>query len=167
MSLKLEDVKGLGKKIDDLKDAGIDTVEKLANAKVEELLEIKGIGESSAEKYIKNAKDLLEKQTSEGGAEEEVSTEEKEVDDKKIEEELKKLEEKKKKLAGKKVEDGDFILVKITAKTQKGTIFQVSSVEDAKKAGMYEEEKERQGYYTPEFVIVGKPGFVNEGLTET
>ena len=43
MSLKLEDVKGLGKKIEDLKGAGIDTVDKLANAKVEELLEIKGI----------------------------------------------------------------------------------------------------------------------------
>ncbi len=168
MSLKLEDVKGLGKKIENLKEAGIDTVEKLANAKLEDLLEIKGIGESSAQKYINNAKELLKDQLSEEISEEisgEKETSEKdEEEEKKIQEEIKKLEEKKKKLQGKKAEDGDFILVKITAKTQKGKIFQVSSIEDAKKAGIYDEKKEH--FYTPEFVIVGKPGFLNEGLTE-
>ena len=46
-------------------------------------------------------------------------------------------------------------------------MFQASSVEDAKRAGIYDEKKEQQGYYTPEFVIVGKAGFLNEGLTET
>jgi peptidylprolyl isomerase len=86
---------------------------------------------------------------------------------KKIEEVSAKEEEKRKNLQGKKVEAGDFVLVKITGRTQKGTIFRVSSEEDARKAGIFEEEKAKQGYYTPEFVIVGKPGFLNEGLTET
>ena len=165
MSLKLEDVKGLGKKSENLKEMGIDTVEKLANAKLEDLLEIKGIGESSAQKYINNAKELLKDQLSEEISEEKETSEKDEKEEKKIQEEIKKLEEKKKKLQGKKAEDGDFILVKITAKTQKGKIFQVSSIEDAKKAGIYDEKKEH--FYTPEFVIVGKPGFLNEGLTET
>ncbi|MFX1489525.1 MAG: peptidylprolyl isomerase, partial [Promethearchaeota archaeon] len=54
-----------------------------------------------------------------------------------------------------------------TGRTQKGTIFRVSSEEDAKKAGIFDENKANQGMYTPEFVIVGKTGFLNEGLTET
>ena len=167
MSLKLEDVKGLGKKIEDLKGAGIDTVDKLANAKVEELLEIKGIGKASAQKFIDNAKEILDKQPEKEAAGEEETVKEDDEAEKKIQEELKKLEEKKKDLQGKAVEEGDFILVKITAKTQKGKVFQVSSVEDAKKAEIYDEKKEQQGFYTPEFMIAGKPGFLNEGLTET
>ncbi|MFX1445354.1 MAG: helix-hairpin-helix domain-containing protein [Promethearchaeota archaeon] len=167
MSLKLEDVKGLGKKIEDLKGAGIDTIDKLANATVDELLGIKGIGQASAQKYIDNAKELLEKQSEKQVAEGGESVKEDNEEAKKIQEELKKLEEKKKQLEGKKVEDGDFILVKITARTQNGKVFQVSSVEDAKTAGIYDEKKEQQGFYTPEFVIVAKPGFLNEGLTET
>ena len=167
MSLKLEDVKGLGKKIDTLKEAGIDTVEKLANAEVKDLSEIKGIGEASAQKFIDSAKELLGTKSGEELAEDKGAGITEDEDEKKIQEELKKLEERKKLLEGKKVEDGDFILVKITAKTQKGKVFQVSSVEDAKRAGIYDEKKEQQGYYTPEFVIVGKAGFLNEGLTET
>ncbi|MFX0031125.1 MAG: helix-hairpin-helix domain-containing protein [Candidatus Hodarchaeota archaeon] len=167
MSLKLEDVKGLGKKVEILKSAGIDSVEKLANAKIEDLLEIKGIGKTTAQKYIDNANLLLE----EGSVSKipEVIKEKKEErvkEDKKVEEEAKKLE-KRKNLEGKTVEKGDFVLVKITGKTQKGTVFQVSSEEDAKKAGIYDEQKAKQGYYSPEFIIVGKPGFLNEGLTET
>ena len=161
MSLKLEDVKGLGKKIEDLKGAGIDTVDKLANAKVE------GIGKASAQKFIDNAKEILDKQPEKEAAGEEETVKEDDEAEKKIQEELKKLEEKKKDLQGKAVEEGDFILVKITAKTQKGKVFQVSSVEDAKKAEIYDEKKEQQGFYTPEFMIAGKPGFLNEGLTET
>ncbi|MFW9826798.1 MAG: helix-hairpin-helix domain-containing protein [Candidatus Thorarchaeota archaeon] len=157
MSLKLEDVKGLGKKVDTLKDAGIDSVEKLANSKVEDLVDLKGIGKATAEKIVESAKELLKDSMDDSI---------KAVDEKEIEQETQKLEEKKTKLHGKKVEDGDFILVKITARTQKGSIFRVSSEEDAKKAGIYDENKAKQGYYTPEFVIVGKPGFVNEGLTE-
>ena len=147
MSLKLEDVKGLGKKIETLKEAGIDTVEKLASVNVEDLVELKGIGEASAKKYISNAKELVEGKTTEKMTEEEETEESslKETEDdeeaKKIQEELKKLEEKKKSLQGKQVEEGNFILVNITAKTQKGKIFQVSSVEDAKKAGLYDEQK--------------------------
>lgn len=165
MSLKLADVKGLGKKIDTLKDAGIDSVEKLANSKLEDLTELKGIGKATAEKFIENAKELLQPETKEGETKPTEKGEDEE--EKKIQEEIKKLEEKKEKLQGKKVEDGVFILVKITARTQKGKIFRVSSEEDAKKAGIYDENKAKQGFYTPEFVIVGKPGFVNEGLTET
>ena len=157
MSLKLEDVKGLGKKVDTLKDAGIDSVEKLANSKVEDLVDLKGIGKATAEKLVESAKELLK-----GSLDDSVKA----VDEKEIEQEIKKFEEKKTKLQGKKVEDGDFVLVKITARTQKGSIFRVSSEEDARKAGIYDENKAKQGYYTPEFVIVGKPGFVNEGLTE-
>ncbi len=167
MTLNLGDVKGLGKKIEDLKGAGIDTVDKLANATVEELLEIKGIGKASAQKYIDNAKELLEKQSEKEVPGEEGPVKEEDEEEEKIQEELKKLEEKKKKLEGKEVKEGDFILVKITAKTQKGKVFQVSSVEDAKIAGIYDEKKEQQGFYAPEFVIVGKPGFLNEGLTDT
>ena len=59
MSLKLENVKGLGKKVDTLKEAGIDSVEKLANSDIEVLTELKGIGKATAEKIIDNAKDLL------------------------------------------------------------------------------------------------------------
>ncbi|MHA1305158.1 MAG: helix-hairpin-helix domain-containing protein [Candidatus Heimdallarchaeaceae archaeon] len=56
----LEDVNGIGAtKAQLLRDAGIKTVQQLANIKVEELTKIKGIGPSTAAKYIKNAKDLL------------------------------------------------------------------------------------------------------------
>jgi FKBP-type peptidyl-prolyl cis-trans isomerase 2 len=163
MSLKLEDVKGLGKKADTLKEAGIDSVEKLANSDIEVLTELKGIGKATAEKIIDNAKYLLKSSKSDVTGD----TSEIKEEDKSVEAEIKKLEEKKAKLQGKKVEEGDFILVKITARTQKGTIFRVSSEEDARKAGIYDEKKANQGFYTPEFIIVGKPGFVNEGLTET
>jgi predicted flap endonuclease-1-like 5' DNA nuclease len=166
MSSNLSDVKGVGKKEDILKDAGIDTVEKLANATTDVLTVLKGIGKATAEKLIQNAKEIL-KATPEAGStdvtEEEI-IEKKEAE--KIQEELKRIEEIKLKLQGKKVEEGDFILVKLTGRTQKGTIFRVSSDEDAQKAGIYDEKKAEQGFYTPEFVIVGKPGFLNAGLTE-
>ncbi|NHJ24755.1 MAG: hypothetical protein EAX89_09285 [Candidatus Lokiarchaeota archaeon] len=169
-TMNLADVQGLGKKEETLREAGIDTVEKLANASLDDLVKLKGIGKASAEKFITNAKELL-------GVSKEPILEEtvtkpveptlEEKLQKEIDEEVKLLEQKKKKLQGKKVGEGDFVLLKITGRTQKGKIFRVSSEEDAKKAGIYEEEKAKQGYYTPEFVIVGKPGFLNEGLTET
>lgn len=168
MTPTLEDVKGLGTKITTIKEAGIDSVEKLASASVSDLSNLKGIGEATAEKLIKSAQELLESTESSDTPEKKTTSDtETETDDKKVQEELKKLEEKKKKLQGKKVETGDFVLVNITAKTQKGRVFKVSSEEDAKKAGIYDEQDARQGYYTPDFVIVGKPGFLNEGLTET
>ncbi|MFX0077004.1 MAG: helix-hairpin-helix domain-containing protein [Candidatus Hermodarchaeota archaeon] len=168
--MKLDDVKGLGKKQDVLIEAGIDSVEKLANANTDELTQLKGIGKATAEKFVSSAKELLEeskKDILEGAIPEVEKSPEIDDNEKRKEEEAKILEEKKKKLAGKKLEEGDFVLLKMTARTQKGKIFRVSSEEDAKKAGIYEEEKAKQGYYTPEFVIVGKPGFLNEGLTET
>jgi len=174
LGMNLEDVKGVGKKQEVLIEAGIDTVEKLADANVDELTQLKGIGKATAEKFVSNAKDLLggsNKATSEGSTVEndkvsaEVETDAKE--EKRIQEEAKKLEEKKNKLQGKKVEEGDFVLLKMTARTQKGKVFRVSTEEDARKSGIYDEEKAKQGHYTPEFIIVGKPGFLNEGLTET
>lgn len=166
MSFNLSDVKGVGKKEDTLKEAGIDTVEKLANAKTDDLTGLKGIGKATAEKIIENAKNILSEALKEdsSGTVEQGSIEKEEAE--KVQEELKRLEQKKTKLQGKRVEEGDFILVKLTGRTQKGTIFRVSTEEDAKKAGMYDEKKAEQGHYTPEFVIVGKPGFLNEGLTE-
>ncbi|MFX1454244.1 MAG: helix-hairpin-helix domain-containing protein [Promethearchaeota archaeon] len=164
MSFNLSDVKGVGKKEDTLKGAGIDTVEKLANSKSDDLTELKGIGKATAEKIIENAKSLLNEIPKEDTPGDQEPLEESEAE--KIQEELKRQEEKKKLLQGKKVEEGDFILVKLTGRTQKGTIFRVSSEEDAKKAGIYDEKKAEQGFYTPEFIIVGKPGFLNEGLTE-
>ena len=163
--VKLEEVEGLGKKAENLKEAGIDTVEKLASAKIEDILEIKGIGKASAQKFIDNAKKMLEEQSKEGVSEEIKATKEKDEEEEKVQEILKKLEEKKKQLEGKKIEQGDFVLINIIGKTQKGRIFQVSTIDDAKKAGIYDEKKEQ--LYTPEFVIVGKPGFLNEGLMET
>ncbi len=170
MSLELNDVKGIGKKIDVLKEAGIDSVEKLARAKLEELTEIKGIGKATAEKIIDSAKELFKSSKSSSTEiikEEKSELVESEDEEKKVLEELKKLEEKKNKLQDKKVEKGDFILVKITGKTQRGKVFRVSSEEDAKTAGIYDEQKAKQGFYSPDFVIVSKPGFLNEGLTET
>ncbi|MHA1783462.1 MAG: helix-hairpin-helix domain-containing protein, partial [Promethearchaeota archaeon] len=55
MSLKLEDIKGIGKKAETLREAGIDSVEKLASADIDELIKLKGIGKSSAEKLIEEA----------------------------------------------------------------------------------------------------------------
>ncbi len=169
MALQLEDVKGIGKKVETLKDAGIDTVEKLAEVKLEDLIELKGIGKTTAQKMIDNAKKLMTKEKVVPDTEKETEkANAKELEEeKRIKEEIKKLEEKKAHLQNKKVVEGDFILLKITARTQKGKIFRVSSEEDAKKAGIFEEKNAQQGYYTPEFVIVGKKGFLNEGLTET
>ena len=166
MSHELEDIKGLGKKAENLREAGIDSVEKLSTMKAEDLIDIKGIGQATAQKIIDNAKELLEGSGEQVQKAEKIE-EEKVEETKKVDEDAAKKEKKLKELKGKKVEVGDFVLVKLTAKTQKGSVFRVSSEEDAKKAGIYEEEKAKQGYYTPEFVIVGKPGFLNEGLTET
>ncbi len=53
----LEELSGIGKKTAQiLKGAGIKTIEDLASVELEDLLKIKGIGESSASKYIENAK---------------------------------------------------------------------------------------------------------------
>jgi FKBP-type peptidyl-prolyl cis-trans isomerase 2 len=172
MSFKMEDVKGLGaKSVEKLKANGIDSVDQLAGMSVEELSKIDGIGQSTAKKYIENAKKLLAT-AKEAPSEAKEDKKEEKPDaekqlEKKAEDEVKRLEEKKKKLKGQPVEKGDFVIVKLTGRTEKGQVFQVSSPADAKKAGIYDEKKEQQGYYEPEFVIVGQPGFVIEGLSET
>jgi len=61
MTENLEDIPGIGKATADrLRVAGIDTIQKLASIDLKDLvsLKIKGIGESTAIKYITNAKNL-------------------------------------------------------------------------------------------------------------
>lgn len=63
MSYNLTDVGGIGKATaEKIKAAGIDSVEKLAGSNPDDLikLKIKGVGAATAEKYIANAKKLLE-----------------------------------------------------------------------------------------------------------
>jgi len=62
MSPDLTDIAGIGKATaDKIKAAGIDSIEKLANVKLNDLvkLKIKGVGEATAQKYINHAKKLL------------------------------------------------------------------------------------------------------------
>jgi len=62
MSYDLTNIAGIGKATaDKMKAAGIDSIEKLVNVKPEDLvkLKIKGVGKTTAEKYIKNAKELF------------------------------------------------------------------------------------------------------------
>jgi len=62
MSYDLTDIAGIGKaKAEQIKAAGIDSIEKLAKVDLTELisLKIKGIGKATALKYINNAKELL------------------------------------------------------------------------------------------------------------
>ncbi|MFW9823391.1 MAG: GTP-binding protein, partial [Candidatus Thorarchaeota archaeon] len=63
MSFDLEDVSGIGKTTaEKMKAAGIDSIEKLAQTKPEDIVElkIKGIGEATAQKIIVNAEKILE-----------------------------------------------------------------------------------------------------------
>ncbi|MFX1315331.1 MAG: translation initiation factor IF-2 subunit gamma [Promethearchaeota archaeon] len=63
MTYELEDIPGIGKATADrIRAVGIDSVEKLASIEPKELLklQIKGIGKSTASKYIEKAKMLLE-----------------------------------------------------------------------------------------------------------
>ncbi|GAI59622.1 unnamed protein product, partial [marine sediment metagenome] len=67
MTNDLEEVSGIGKATADrMRASGIDTVEKLASTTIEELtkLKIKGVGESTALKYIKNAQKLIKEKPS-------------------------------------------------------------------------------------------------------
>ncbi|MFW9896561.1 MAG: translation initiation factor IF-2 subunit gamma [Candidatus Thorarchaeota archaeon] len=63
MSFDLEDISGIGKTTaEKMKAAGIDSIEKLAQAKPEDIikLKIKGIGEVTAQKIIANAEKKIE-----------------------------------------------------------------------------------------------------------
>jgi translation initiation factor 2 subunit 3 len=67
MSFNLTDIGGIGEATaENLKAAGIDSIEKLANVKLDELvkLKIKGVGKATAQKFINNAKKFLEEITS-------------------------------------------------------------------------------------------------------
>ncbi len=72
----LEEIGGIGKKTaTTLREAGIDSVEDLASVKVEDLIKVKGIGKSTASKYIQRAVVFLKDKN--GDAE----TEEKKIED--------------------------------------------------------------------------------------
>jgi NAD-dependent DNA ligase len=59
-SVALEDVKGIGEKtLKTLRNANIDSVQKLAKMSIKDLTRIKGIGQTSAKKFITGAKALL------------------------------------------------------------------------------------------------------------
>ncbi|MHA2391494.1 MAG: translation initiation factor IF-2 subunit gamma [Promethearchaeota archaeon] len=63
MSYELEDISGIGKSTaEKMKAAGIDSIEKLAKVKPEDLvkLKIKGVGKATAEKIIINVKKVLD-----------------------------------------------------------------------------------------------------------
>lgn len=58
----MDNLPGVGEKtLASLKEAGFDSLEKLASASVEQLTEIKGLGESKAEKIIAKARECLKK----------------------------------------------------------------------------------------------------------
>ncbi len=60
--LSLEELKGVGSKIKEaLEKAGFKTMEGLSCAKIEDLVKIKGIGETKAKKLIEQAKELTKK----------------------------------------------------------------------------------------------------------
>ncbi|MHA1725608.1 MAG: helix-hairpin-helix domain-containing protein [Promethearchaeota archaeon] len=57
----LEKISGIGKKTAQiLRQAGINSVEELASMALNDLIKVKGIGKSTAERYINNAKKFLE-----------------------------------------------------------------------------------------------------------
>jgi ribosomal protein S13 len=95
MSFNLSDVKGVGKKEGTLKEAGIDSVEKLANAKTDDLTSLKGIGKATAEKIIENAKIILNETPKEDSIETSEEDSIEKIEEEKVKEELKKLEQKK------------------------------------------------------------------------
>jgi len=95
MTYDLEDVSGIGKATaEKMRAAGFDTVEKLASSTPEDLIKanIKGIGRSTAIKYINSAKSLLKKIQSETAKKASKVKEEIKEDEKLKEEASKKVE---------------------------------------------------------------------------
>jgi len=75
MSNNLKKVKGIGSKAAALlNDAGINSLEKLSQASIKELTVIKGIGKTSAEKWIAAAKELMDGRSSKKSVPEKRST---------------------------------------------------------------------------------------------
>ncbi len=58
-TIPIGNIKGVGQKADILKQKGIKTAKDLAKAKIEQLMELKGIGEATAKKLINNAKEAI------------------------------------------------------------------------------------------------------------
>jgi len=58
-TIPIGNVKGVGQKAEILKQAGIKTAKDLAKAKIEQLIELKGIGDATAKKLINNAKEAI------------------------------------------------------------------------------------------------------------
>ena len=57
----IEDLSGVGEKLlDQLKEAGFDSLEKIADANVDDLTQIKGLGKIKAQKMIEEAKSFFE-----------------------------------------------------------------------------------------------------------
>ena len=93
---ELEKVSGIGKATAErMTSAGIDTIEKLSQASLDDLLKVKGIGEATAEKYIKRAKALVEE--TKKPKEKKPKAEKKEAKKKKKEKPKKEKKKKKKK----------------------------------------------------------------------
>lgn len=59
ITIPIEDVKGVGQKAKDLRESGIKSAEELSLASPKNLAKIKGIGLTSAQKLIDNAKEML------------------------------------------------------------------------------------------------------------
>jgi len=79
MPYDLEDITGIGKATAErMKKAGIKTIDQLAATSAENLLKlnIKGVGEATAIKYIENAKELIEEQQDNSVSKEETPKEE-------------------------------------------------------------------------------------------
>ncbi|UCD54710.1 MAG: transcription termination/antitermination protein NusA [Candidatus Omnitrophota bacterium] len=56
----IKSLDGVGKKVESvLREAGFDTVEKIANAEIENLVKLDGIGKKKAEKIIASAKEMM------------------------------------------------------------------------------------------------------------
>jgi len=59
--LSISDLPGVGAKVEGILDkAGFKEIEDIANAKLEDLTEIKGVGKKTAEKILESAKELME-----------------------------------------------------------------------------------------------------------
>ena len=104
MTHNLEDITGIGKATAErLKKAGIDTVEKLVSIELEELLKVKGIGESSAKSLKEKASEYLrdiKATTSESSKDTKQKAKKSKEPDKKEQKPVEKIETKKKGASG-------------------------------------------------------------------
>ncbi len=63
MTVNLTEVSGIGESLaEKMKKVGINSVEKLASIKLQDLLKINGVGEATGQKFIESAKKFLKKE---------------------------------------------------------------------------------------------------------